>query len=96
LDLHFVKSNQWSPMIAWSALVAWDLAAAFLALGRNKLARTVPQTPRPCRKHGSGVLRGQGGPWRQSEVLSEPRVQLKNGLNVHQGKADLGADDTSE
>src|ERR1700674_4450056 len=31
------------------------------------------------------VLRDQKGPWRQSEVLKEPRVQLRNGLNRTKG-----------
>ena len=35
------------------------------------------------------------GPWPQSEVLKEPRVQLKLGLNRTKGNTDLGADDAA-
>jgi hypothetical protein len=55
------------------------------ALGRNSLAQAMPQTP-------GGTAMADDGPWRQSGVLKEPRVQLVRGLIRTKPMNDLGAD----
>jgi hypothetical protein len=69
-------------------------AAARLDLKPDAHQHAVVLAPVKGRPATSATCSGaNGGPWRQSDVLQKPRVQLLDGLN--RTRTDLGADDAA-